>query len=112
MSERYEQRIIGYRSHPGQIHGDCYGQVCVVTEKELIIPGARRERTPLTTVGAVHHERDRFIVVDAGNFFSIECHSEEARNKLALAIAWQAGCNLFTGAGPADKTALVKKYFG
>ncbi len=59
----YEQRIVGYRSRPGQVQGDCYGEVCTVTDDELIIPGAKRERVRLTAIGAVHHERDKIIAM-------------------------------------------------
>lgn len=88
----------------------CRGGMCYVTQNALLIPGAWRERVPFSDIGAVHHEHDYRIVIDAVSyFFALDCHSREARDNFAALIAHLADCNLFDDGGLVGPKEWKKK---
>ncbi|WP_406341461.1 hypothetical protein [Streptomyces sp. NBC_01578] len=104
--------LIAYHSAPPGVHyAQSVGETCLVMEDELIVPGAKYERVPMGDVGAVHHEHESVIVIDAVTYhFALRCRSQNERDQLAFVIAYVAHCNLYTENGLADMKALERKY--
>ncbi|MGP4009194.1 hypothetical protein [Streptomyces sp. 4N124] len=106
--------LVAYRSAPPGAHiAQCQGENCTLTARELIVPGAKYDRVPLSHIGAVHHEHDASIFIDAmGYGFGLECQSGEVRDQLAFYIAYAAGCSLFDADGLVNMKKLERRYLG
>ncbi|MFH8790937.1 hypothetical protein [Streptomyces roseoverticillatus] len=106
--------LVAYRSAPPGVHiAQSQGKTCTLTVSELIIPDATHEVVPLSAIGAVHHEHDSVIVIDAVNYhFALECQSREDRDQFAFCVAYAARCNLYDADGLADMGKLEKRYLG
>jgi hypothetical protein len=104
--------LVAYRSAPPGAHiAQSQGEDCVLTARELIVPGARYERVLLSDIGAVHHEHDVSIFIDAVSYgFGLECGSQEVRDQLAFYIAYAARCNLYDADGLANMKQLERRY--
>ncbi|MET8211356.1 hypothetical protein ABZT51_36125 [Streptomyces sp. NPDC005373] len=106
--------IVAYRSAPPGVHiAQSQGEFCTLTENALLIPRAAHETVPLSKIGAVHHEHDTTIVIDAVTYtFALECESEAIRDEFAFYIALFADCVLWVNEGRANMKELEKKYLG
>ncbi|MFG2991390.1 hypothetical protein ACGFZK_19235 [Streptomyces sp. NPDC048257] len=113
VGENYEAQIIAYRSAPPGKHiKQSVGAIIELTQYELTIPGAMHEKVPVSSIGALHHEGDTVLVVDAVSYtFALECTSKGERDLLAFAVALVAECNLYDADYQLmSMKALKKKY--